>query len=308
MKQVGIIGGGPAGLSCALWLKNLDFHPHVLEYADQAGGAVAKHFHPNNWLLGMNALPGSLIRDNMLEHAMSRGVEISTQVHLTQITTSGDTFTLEWRGGKIPADYLVVASGAVPCCPPKLRLLAKNFPGLIQVGPGNPAYLQLKGKSVAILGGGDNAFEHALLLSEQGNEVDIYLRGKPRARADFLNAARNNPSIHIHEECAVTDFKVTRWTVTLEANSTPRKADYLMVMYGFSPNTRWLPRVAPWAKCLLDANGFIQVDLNQRTSLPRIYAAGDVTNLQFPCIPVALAQGAVAAKAIASYDQSHHNI
>lgn len=306
MRTVGIVGAGPAGLSCALWLKNLGFQPYVIESAKLPAETVAQHFQPNHWLLGFNSVPGGIIRNLMVEHIHNQNISVLTETHLTQISREDNGFIINFASTSLFVEHLVLASGTSPTSPPDISLLAKAHPSLIQIGPGSQGYLTLSNKTIGILGGGDNAFEHAILLANQGNQVCLYLRGQPRARIDFVKAVQNHPQVKIFTNTVISDLATTEHGITFYANAEPQQVSYLMVMYGFTPNTQWLAKAAPWTDGLLDQNGFIQVDSQQRTSFPYVYAAGDVTNFQIPCIPVALAQGAVAAKSI-EYDSKTNN-
>lgn len=298
MSKVGIIGAGPAGLSCALWLKNLAFNPILIERAGKPAEVVAKHHHPNNWLLGFGNIPGGEIRDRMVSHVAQQKINTLTGTTVTGVAHKSRGFVLELDHLNIEVDFLVIATGASPTCPPALLDLSQKFPAAIQIGPENPNYLALHKKNVAILGGGDNAFEHACLLADQDNQVTIFSRSPPRTRADFLKTAETHPNITIYTHCRTSNFDVINNLVTFQSNGKPQQMDYLMVMYGFTPNTQWIDHAAPWMTCLLNDGGFIQTDSHQRTPIPFVYAIGDVTSFQTPCIPVAVAQGAVAAKSI----------
>lgn len=304
MKTVGIIGGGPAGLSCALWLKNHGFHPVVIENRSRLGGLLGDNFHKNDWLIGHFADTGHTICEKFVRHVDLKEIKAITGAVLESAFQTSAGFELVVKETSMAqihlfSDYLVVASGTSPRATPELYTLQTLCPDRVIIGAGDMRiHDSLAGSDIAILGGGDNAFENALWLAELGNRVHIHVRHTPRARLDFIESCKKHPLVHVHLHSGCTNFRIQDDGIVFNANSTQYTTEFLLVMFGYSPNTAFIEKVAPWMAEILDEHGFIPVDLRQRTPIPNLYAVGDVTNLQFPCIPTAIAQGSVAAKSI----------
>ena len=351
--KVIILGAGPAGLSCALWLHNSGFAPVALERADQCGGMLCFNHHDNDWLLGFPGATGLSILQQFMAHLSQHDFPVITSAALTGLRQDGDGFVVAYaargrtqeqdlrkqgcasgsvtgqnvlpepfcvsreedkvsQAGEVvraAADFLVIASGMRPRAPLELTALAAQAPQSCLIGAGE---LRLDafapGQRVAILGGGDNAFENAHHLARRGVKVDLYYRGQPRARREWRDrCAALSPDITLHPQTVTAEFaargngekgKEGATGVVFRANGAPRYADALAVMYGYQPNTDTLARLAPWLGAALDGEGFVQVDEYQRTGIARLYAIGDVTNRPLPCLPSAIGQGSVAAKAI----------
>jgi thioredoxin reductase len=141
-----------------------------------------------------------------------------------------------------------------------------------------------RGQKVAVLGGGDNAFENALYAMNRGAaSATIFAR---TVRAQHQLVARV-PVCDVHEGGYAVD--VERMTVD------GRPFDLIMVFYGWEP-------CVPFARSLrleLTGTGFVAVDpLTTQTSHDKVYAIGEVSQRQHPCVVTAMADGVVAAKAI----------
>lgn len=302
-SRIVIIGAGPAGLSCALWLSNMGCHPILLERASQAGGMLRFNHHDNDWLLGFPRATGCSIKDRFMQHLHERNLSIVTSALPTSIVREGVgygiAYTILGRRRQLNADFLVIASGTRPRAPIELESLAASFPDLFLVGAGELCIDRfVEGQHVAILGGGDNAFENAFHLASRGIEVDVYYRAKTSARHEWIARCDLLSNIRLHSDTITSQYAKVGNKVSFFANELPRQADVLAVMYGYQPNTETLIGMGPWLKPAINKEGFIKVNDYQQTVIPHLYAIGDVTSRPLPCLPSAIAQGSIAAKAI----------
>ena len=175
--------------------------------------------------------------------------------------------------------FVVLATGV---CARRLPEAIEASPH-IWIGPGNHIWQQkVAGKKIAVLGGGDNAFENAVWLAEQGAKVDIYAR---HVRAQRLWQNRCSQA-HVH--VGAYDLQAASMSVNGESY------DVWAVFYG------WQACVPAGLNLILDERGFVTTDAFGQTSCPQVYAIGEVTQKQHPCIATAMAEGVVAAKAILS--------
>lgn len=303
-----IIGAGPAGLSCALWLINQGYHPIVLEHAARPCGMLRFNYHANDWLLGFPGGTGHSIGEKFLEHVQHKKINIITSALLASIDRTENEFVVNFtdrkRHNPIKAAYLVIASGTRPRAPVELIRLASQFPDNFFIGAGELCVDSFTaGQHVAVLGGGDNAFENACHLAQHGVRVSIYYRAEARARREWVARCREMRNISIHPYVTVDQFVLSGKQVCFLANNELQKADAVAVMYGYAPNTDTLRKIAPWLDTAIDEKGFIKVNDYQQTQIDRLYAIGDVTDRPFHCLPSAIGQGSIAAKAIALEDE-----
>jgi len=179
---------------------------------------------------------------------------------------------------KATAPFLVLATGVRPVSngytPSKT----------IMVGPGQVvASGKYEGKRVAVLGGGDNAFENALFIGERGaTEVKLFARNL-RARREFIEKV---PTSWI----VVGDYEVDTEAMTVNGE----KFDIIGVFYGWTANNPF-SEVLPLA---INDKGFIISDERCRTNLENVYAIGELAQKVHPCVVTAMAEGVIAAKDI----------
>lgn len=299
-----IIGAGPAGLSCALWLVNQGYRPVVLECAPEPCGMLRFNHHPNDWLLGFPDSTGQLIGDKFLKHIQAKEINLFTSAKLLSVFQKNTGFEVRFEQARkshsIDAQYLVLAAGTRPFAPTTLEALSIQCPEYICIGAGALSMEQVGNKTtVAVLGGGDNAFENAYQLAQRGVQVAIYCRANISARHEWVSRCVNTPNIVIYSNTVTEQFLVSQKNIHFLANEKRQTVDYVVVMYGYQPNTDTLLATMPWLQTTLNDKGFIKVNTYQQTTINRLYAVGDISDLPLPCLPAAIGQGSVAAKAIA---------
>lgn len=286
--QVIILGAGPAGLSAALWLKNLGIHAKVLERSAQIGGMLNFNGHPNDWILGLPQRSGQQIGAAYAEHAALAGLEIVLNTQVSQIAADLNGFCVTTNHGALFAKTIILATGT------RFRTLpGVQSRGNIINGAHFEPMMALQGQNIAVIGGGDNAFENALLLASQNRHVTIFSRSAPCAQKRFVDAvaAASNISL-VHAETE----QIIDYGDAIEVLGHGR-FDRCIVLIGYDFNFTadvFTTDIAP----MQQANGALWVDALQQTSTPGIYAAGDIAAPVFPSVVSAVAQGAVAAKAI----------
>lgn len=279
-----IVGGGPAGASCALWLKRLGLTPVVLEASDAVGGLAHTNPFEDHWIAVLPDVTGHDVARNIARSLTDAGVDFRVNRRVETIRRTLGGFEANGPGDStIAGANLVIASG----------VRARSLPGVahsdrfegVLIGPGGQIARQdFAGKSVAILGGGDNALENYGYVRERGaRDAHIYARSV-RGQVQWLNRVRT-ADLHLG------DYAVE--PASRRVNG--RRYDLILVFYGWEPQ-------APFADALAlprDDNGFFVTDvLTAQTACAGVYAIGEVANRMHPCIATALADGVVAAKAI----------
>lgn len=301
--NVVIIGAGPAGLSCALWLSNQGIDATVLEAASEPCGMLRCNHHANDWLLGFPDATGLGIAEKFLQHLQNKKIQLITSVELSSIEVTAQGFSVGFSSPTVTAEIacasLVLATGMRPRCNDELRNLAYAYPEKFIIGAG-ALHLEdfAANQRVAILGGGDNAFENAYLIAKRGGRVDVYCRAEVRARDEWQSRCRTMNNISIHPHTHTTHFSVVAGQVQFFTQQQLQQVAKVIVMFGYEPNTAQLKIIAPWLDVICNGQGFIRVNDAQQTDIPQLYAAGDVTNRPHPNLPSSIGQGSVAGKAI----------
>src|SRR5262249_53666568 len=248
---VPVIGGGPAGMSCALWLANYGLRPVIVERAAELGGMARRDPYRNDWLLGR---PGESGRENaaaFARHVHAAGIEVVLGSEPRQLRSAGDgTVTLALAGPaarELSGRALVIATGT--------RFRGEDWldrvrgarqlaaAGRVHLGPtdvGEPG--AGLGTDVAVLGGGDNAFGVCRMLAETGVRVTLIMRAAaPRARPAMVDALRQ------HEASGRARVMAER-TVTALADAGGRvgvhlsgggelHVDHVVLLFGYQPNS-----------------------------------------------------------------------
>jgi thioredoxin reductase len=178
---VAILGAGPAGMSCANACLSFGLTPVVIERGDHAGGAQRANFHPNLWMLGAPGESGETMTRRMAEHYTSLPVQTRYRTEVAHVEGKGAGFNLTFmaHGGSpdpLHARAIVLATGMRPRATPELEQLAGASRGVI-IGPLSDTIRDgIRDARVLILGGGDNALDHALFW-QRTSSPGIYAAG-----------------------------------------------------------------------------------------------------------------------------------
>ncbi|MFA5081214.1 MAG: NAD(P)/FAD-dependent oxidoreductase [Hydrogenophilaceae bacterium] len=300
--KVAVIGAGPAGMSCANALLSFGMEPVVIERADHVGGIQRANFHPNLWMLGMPGETGTEITERLASHYFDLPIATHLKATIQAVARTDDGFSLSLTtssgDSELAAAAVVLATGSQPRSTPELTALAEKSDRVI-IGPLSETIRDgIRAGRVLILGGGDNALDHALYLAERGNRVTVCARRDFSARRQFQTACAGRTEIELRKTCLPNALAALEDGLSARLNGTAETYDWLLVMYGYEPNTGILQRFEPVIRPRLADSSHIHVDRGQRTSVPGIYAAGDVTDCIQPSVPTAIAQGLAAAKSI----------
>jgi thioredoxin reductase (NADPH) len=297
-----IVGGGPAGISAAIWCKRLGVDHLLLEKNQQLGGQLAKIQNEIIDYPGLYAENGREMQMVFVEHAARLHCSYKLNTNVVSVDESQKTVTFEQEGKVevIHFHYLVLASGAG-----QRRL---NVPGekeMLQRGEDYSATSdapRFKYKTAAVIGGGDRAFEGAILLADAGVNVYLIHRSQTfKARSQFITLALKNSKIKIITDTEVTAIHgkehVTSITLLNKAGKTwSLNVDAVFVRIGIKRNHELVE-----GKVAINEQGFIITGPNGQTSNSAIFAIGDVcTDSLFSSIASSVGQGAMAAKYLSS--------
>lgn len=284
--DVVIAGAGPAGVSCAVWLARLGFEPVLLEASAQVGGLCLDHPFSDGWNATLPEMTGPEVARNLAHSLELARVKPHFGSRVSKIWSENGIWQVFIHGSDVPlqARHVVLATGVRPRSLP-LPDGGTTPPAGVLVGPGTAVAEQdFNSKRVAVLGGGDNAFENALYARQHGaSDVMVFARSV-RAQQQFV---QQFPS----EKVVIGDCRID----VAHRQVNGQVWDLIMVFYG------WEARVPDTPGHILKRTslGFVDVDVQTtETSLPNIYAIGEVAQRMHPCVVTALADGVTAAKVI----------
>lgn len=305
-------------MSCALWLKHLGFSPVLIDAGAMLGGQLLAIKRINRWVLGIQGRTGPALAELYARHVVDEAIEVRLDTRLESVMMEDSGFSLVVREGEchtesLPVRALVIATGlrvntadipnSIPEAAPLIESGLLSFFPLDHLEPTEA----LDGKRVAVIGGGDNAHFTAKDLAFRTALTHLIVRSRPRAQPLVrreVEALIRQGRVREHGGVRIVAFHQGPGGITITVAQDHSRVeqievDRIFARIGFSPNTEFLDQLSPLAELKKDADGYLRVDACKRTSLPRVYAVGDVTNPDHPSVVCAIADGAVAAQAIA---------
>ncbi len=292
-----IIGGGAAGLSAGLWCAELGLNALLLEKNAELGGQLLWIYNPIKNHLGSTAENGRELRDIFVRQIENRKFTLQLKSEISNISFEKKELLLN-SGEKFSAKFIIIATGIRRR---KLNVEGEEKfkdKGIIESGKRDAALV--KDKEVCVIGGGDAAFENALILAETAAKVILAHRRKDfRARAEFVEQARNNPKIKILSETILRKIVGRNQIEAVELEDLNAAETFLLnveavlLRVGVEPNTEILG-----GKIKLDEDGYIKINQNCETNVKGIFAVGDVANPLAPTLSSAVGMGATAVKTL----------
>jgi thioredoxin reductase (NADPH) len=303
MYDVAILGGGPAGLTAAIYAARARLSTVLIE-RNYPGGQVAMCEKIENYPGHVANTSGFELSMSMKEQAEKFGAEIK----LTEIARldldSPEKVLHTSDGEEIRARTVILSLGANP------RRL--GVPGEVEFIGRGVSYCAVcdaaffKDKKLVVVGGGDTAVEDSNFLTRYASSVTIvHRRDKFRAQRIIQERALGNPTITVQWNSVVKSIggKDSVDHVILENVQTRQEThmpvDGVFVLIGLDPNTKLIA-----GRITLDEMGYIITDENMRTNIPGVFAAGDARRKLLRQIVTACADGAIAATAAEKYIES----
>jgi thioredoxin reductase (NADPH) len=294
-RNVIIIGSGPAGLTAALYTARANLKPLVIEGLE-AGGQLMLTTLVENWPGHRDGIDGPVLMGEMRAQAERFGAEI-IRGNVTAVDLQHRPFKVTTSDAEYEADTLIIATGA------SARLLGlPSERALIGHGVSTCATCDgyfFRGKPIAVVGGGDSAMEEAIFLTRFASHVTvIHRRDTLRASKIMQDKAFANEKITFEWNAEVESVDDTakgevtainiRSNVTEERKSIP--VDGVFVAIGHTPNTSLFK-----GQLDMDRNGYLITHAGTRTSVPGVFAAGDVQDHIYRQAITAAGSGCMAA-------------
>lgn len=294
-----ILGGGPGALTSALYLSRFGVVPLVIE-GELVGGRISQSHKVQNWP-GEMEIAGSELTEKLRKQVVANGAHLlSEKVTSVDLSRRPFTFTTESlfdpsKKNTFTADVCIIAMGTKP------NLLGvqgeKEFWGK---GVTNCAVCDgplMKDKAVVIVGGGDAALLEAEYLSQIAKSVDILVRGKnfrsieEKRKEEILK----KPNVKVHFQTKVSKIvgskeNVTGVVINEKGKEKKLPIDGVFLAIGSTPNTELFKNTLD-----LDDKGYIYLQKGQRTTIPGVYAIGDIADPIYKQAISAAGDGAKAA-------------
>ena len=297
MYDIIVVGGGPAGLTAALYALRADKSVLIIE-KETFGGQITHSPKVENYP-GFAEMSGNEFADKLLDQVLAQGAEIE----LSKVTgiKDGDVKTVVTEDGEFEAKAVVIAVGV------KHRML--GAPGETELVGHGISFCAVcdgafyKDLDVAVIGGGNSALQEAILLAKTSKSVTVvqnldYLTGEAR----LVSALSAEPNVKIVlgsvvKECKKSpDGKLSGVVITGKDGETELAVDGVFVAIGLVPENKPFEELAE-----LNGYGYFDTDETCVTKTPGVFVAGDCRSKRIRQITTATADGAVAALAACEY-------
>ena len=292
-EKVVIIGSGPAGLTAAIYNARADLHPLMIEGFER-GGQLMLTTDVENYPGYPDGIMGPELMDNLHKQAERFGTRIMSS-DVTKVDFSQRPFRIWVDEDSYEADSVIISTGA------SARWLGLESEARLR-GHGVSACATcdgffFRGKEIAVVGGGDSAAEEALFLTKFASKVYvIHRRDELRASKIMANRLLTHEKVEMVWDTAVEEVLGDTAVTGLKLRNTKTGAlsemavEGMFLAIGHTPNTKVFQ-----GQLDLDEKGYILVGDNTMTSVPGVFAAGDVTDHVYRQAITAAGMGCQAA-------------
>ncbi|MDP1808486.1 MAG: thioredoxin-disulfide reductase [Actinomycetota bacterium] len=291
-----IIGGGPGGLTAAIYALRAKLDLLLIEKTG-IGGQIALSDVVENYP-GTAPISGVELMAKFEEQAKAFGLEIE-YTEVQGVRDGGDHRVVSTTAGELRTKAVIIASGAKP------RRL--DVPGEVEYTGRGVSYCAtcdgffFRGKDVVVVGGGDTAVKEALFLAKMVNKIElVHRRDALRAEKIIQEKALNDPKIEFHWDSVVTEVTGDKTVSGVTVKNVKTDAVMELAVAGVFVFVGILPN-SDFVDCDKDEAGFIKTDEHMRTSIPGVFAAGDVRTTVLRQVATAVGDGAIAAYAAGEF-------
>lgn len=303
--DVVMIGAGPSALAAAVYTTREDIDTVLLEKG-VIGGLAAITDWVDNYPGFSKGIEGLKLAEELQAQAERFGADIRFG-EVTEIKDEGDYKRLETTEGPLRARAVLIATGS--------DYKKIGVPGEAEFYGRGVHYCATcdgafyRDKRLVVVGGGNSAVQEAIFLTRFASHIDLLVRSKLRASEVLqkeLQRSIDDGKISLHlatttDEIVAEDGAVRRVRGTKDGQSVEFEIDGVFVFVGLKPNTEFLAGSA----IELDEIGLIKTDKDLMTSMPGVFASGDVRSGATAQIASAVGEGATAALRIREYLEGH---
>ena len=304
LYDVIIIGSGPAGLTAGIYGRRAGLSTLVIEGNYIQGGQILNTYEVDNYP-GLPGISGMDLADKMKDHMMAQGTDM-LRARVTGITVEGDVKVVHTPKEEVRGKTVILAAGAVH------RKL--GVPGEEEFTGRGVSYCAtcdgafFRDKTVAVIGGGDVAVEDAIFLARACKKVYmIHRRDELRAAKSLQEALFHTPQVEMCWNKTVSEIggeQQVQW-ITMDSTTGEESirldVDGVFVAVGITPDTEFVKDLVQ-----LDKGGYIVAGEDGKTSVPGIYAAGDIRTKPLRQIITAAADGANCITSVEEYLRELH--
>ncbi len=294
-----IIGGGPAGLTAGLYAARAGLNVVLIEKVVPGGQVIV-----SDWIENYPGFPEGLSGPDLVQKITEQVKRFDLNIESNEVVSvdlSEPAKKITLNDSTITTHTIIIATGASP---KKLGVPGEDTffgKGISSCATCDGPFF--KDSIVATVGGGDTSVQESLFLTKFAKKVYlIHRRDKLRAAAILQKRALANEKIEIIWDSVLTDISglTNVENITVQNVKTGDKiqlsVDGCFIWVGTIPNTKFLADTVK-----LDEYGFIVAGLNMETSVPGVFAAGDVRNTPLRQIATAVGDGAIAAISAENY-------
>jgi thioredoxin reductase (NADPH) len=298
-----VIGSGPAGFSAALYAARAELKPVVLT-GMELGGQVSLTYTVENYPGFPEGVGGTQLVELFQKQAEHFGARVEFDT-ATEVDFSRRPFRVQTYNGEYLADALILSTGATP--------IHLNIPGETELIGRGVSYCAtcdgwfFREKDVVVVGGGDSALEEGLFLTRYAKSVTIvHRRDALRAGAILQKRAMENPKVKFLWNSVVTEIlgdQAVRAILvqnTLTGEKSEHPTDGVFIFIGHQPNTQLFE-----GSLELDERSYLVTDKLMHTSLPGVFAAGEVADPTFRQVITSAGMGAAAAMQAIHFLEEH---
>lgn len=296
-ERVVIIGSGPAGLTAAIYTGRAQLNPLVIA-GTQIGGQIAitheVENYPGFWSEEKTPTGPELV-EVMQKQAEHFGARFEYDEVVEVDFSKGSPFYIKTYGKEYLADGVIVTAGASPRhlgVPGEEAFIGR---GVSYCGTCDGFFF--RGKDVVVVGGGDSAMEEGIFLTKFANKVEVvHRRDELRAGTSLQQRAFANPKISFVWDTVIEEIQgngVVQGIQTKNLKTGEAKkmdTDGVFIFIGHYPNSKFLV-----GQLAMDEEGYVITDERYRTSVPGVYAAGEIQDSHFRQIATSVGQGTGAA-------------
>lgn len=287
-----VLGSGPAGLSAALYTARAELAPVVLAGAEYGGQVSLTHI-VENYPGFPDAVGGPELTELFKKQAERFGAKVVFDT-ATEVDLSKRPFRVKTYEKEYLADTLVIATGATP---KHLQIPGETeFTGRGVSYCGTCDGFFFKDKEVVVVGGGDSALEEGAFLTRFATKVTvIHRRDELRASVILQERARENPKMKFIWDTALNRIQGNGAVAEVElqnlksGNKESFKTDGVFIFIGHTPNTRLFV-----GQLEMDEGGYLKANKYMETSVPGVFAAGEVADPHFRQVITSAGMGAAA--------------